>query len=244
MLQSQAAPYVFVGPFVVLFGVFLLYPLVQSLGLSFRRYAGPRVHASAGLANYAYMVHDLLFWRAVANTALFAVGFLSVQLPTALGVALLLDSRRARFRNLFRFAFFSSYLVGSVFVAVIFMLLLAPRSGLVNRLIAALFPSVGSEINWRGDARFAMPALILAALWLSIGQAMIYLLAALQAVDRDLYEAAEVDGAGRWSRFTQVTLPGIRPVLTYLALVGTIYSLQLFELPYVFFQGPGPRRLA
>jgi ABC-type sugar transport system permease subunit len=121
------------------------------------------------------------------------------------------------------------------------MLLLAPRTGLVNRAIGAVLPWVGSEINWKGDARFAMPAVVLAALWLSLGQATLYLLAALQAVDRELYEAAAVDGAGAWAKFRHVTLPGIRPVLVYLVLVGTIYALQMFELPYVFFQGAGPR---
>jgi ABC-type sugar transport system permease subunit len=96
------------------------------------------------------------------------------------------------------------------------------------------------EIDWKSDWRFARLAILIAALWLSIGYAMIYLLAALQAVDRDLYEAAVTDGAGKWSRFWHVTLPQIRPVLMFLILIGTIGSLSLFELPYVFFQGSGP----
>ena len=85
-----------------------------------------------------------------------------------------------------------------------------------------------------------MPAVIIAALWLSVGYGMIYFLAALQAVDRDLYEAAEVDGAGHWTQFWNVTLPGIRPVLVFLILVGTIGSLQLFELPYLLFRPAAP----
>ncbi len=240
-LQHRYSAYLFVLPFVLIFCSFFLYPLGQSVVLSLFRSVGPRQSRFVGLSNYAFLLRDPLFWLSVANTLLFAFLFLVLQVPLSLGLALLLNRKQIWFRDLFRFAFFASYLVGNVFVAVIFMVLLAQRTGLVNRGIAALLPGVGSEINWRGDARFAMPAVVLAALWLSMGQAMIYFLAALGAVDRELHEAAEVDGAGRWAGFIHVTLPGIRPVLLYLLLVGTIYALQLFELPYVFFQGFGPR---
>jgi ABC-type sugar transport system permease subunit len=243
-LQQRAAPYLFVLPFLLLFGVFFLYPLVNSLVLSGRQFVGPRVSRGVGLGNYAFMLRDVGFWLSVLNTFLFAALFLAVELPLSLGLAVLLNSRRVRFRGVFRFAVFSPYLVGSVFASVIFMLLLTPRSGLINRAIGALLPWVGSDINWRGNALLAMPAVVLAALWLSTGQAMIYLLAALQAVDRELYEAAAVDGAGRWARFRHVTLPGVRPVLGFLILAGTIYALQLFELPFVLFQGFGPRSSA
>jgi ABC-type sugar transport system permease subunit len=240
-LQHRYSPYLFVLPFVVVFCSFFLYPLAQSVVLSLFRSVGPRQTRFVGLGNYSFLMRDPLFWLAVGNTVVFALLFLLLQVPLSLGLAIVLNSRRVWFRDLFRFAFFASYLVGNVFAAVIFMVLLAQRTGLINRAIAALLPRVGSEINWRGDARFAMPAVVLAALWLSMGQAIIYFLAALQAVDRELYEAAEVDGAGRWGGFMNVTLPGIRPVGVYLLLVGTIYALQLFELPYVFFQGFGPR---
>jgi ABC-type sugar transport system permease subunit len=240
-IQCRLSPYLFVLPFAVLFLIFFLLPLAQSAVMSFYRSIGPRQNRFVGLGNYAFLLRDPVFWLCAGNTALFAVLFLLLQVPLALGLAMILNSRRIWFRDLFRFAFFASYLVGNVFVAVIFMVLLAQRTGLINRAIAIVLPTVGPEINWRGDARFAMPAVVLAALWLSTGQGIIYFLAALQAVDRNLYDAASADGAGHWSRFRHVTLPGIRPVLVYLLLVGTIYSLQLFELPYVFFQGFGPR---
>ena len=97
-----------------------------------------------------------------------------------------------------------------------------------------------TPIDFLGDPRFALAGTLLAGVWLAIGFGMIYLLAALQSVDRDLYEAADVDGAGHWSAFVHVTLPGIRPVLLFLILIGTIGGFQLFELPYVLFQGAGP----
>ena len=236
--QRRFAPYLFVLPFVALFCTFLLYPLVRSLLLSVYNASSGRF---IGLAHYRFILTDRLFWWACANTLLFAIAFLSVQVPASLGLAMLLDSRRVRFRGAFRFAFFSSHVVGAVFVSVMFRLLMAPRHGLVNKAIAFL-PGVGGEINWLGDPRFMMAAVVIASLWLSIGYGMVYVLAALQAVDPELYEAARVDGAGRWSRFFHVTLPGVRPVLLFLVLVGTIAALSLFELPYVLFQGSGPKQ--
>src|SRR5690606_29234506 len=129
--------------------------------------------------------------------------------------------KRLYCRGVFRFAFFSTHLVGHVFVAVLFNVLLSPRGGLVNEIIA-LVAGPNIEINWLSDPSLAMPAILLAAWWVSIGYGMIYFLAALQAVDRDLYEAAEMDGAGKWQQFRHVTLPGIRPVLIFLIIVGTI----------------------
>jgi ABC-type sugar transport system permease subunit len=139
---------------------------------------------------------------------------------------------------LFRFAFFSSYLVGQVFVAVLFNQILGDK-GLINR---ALGTAAGHPvaISWLRDPNLILPSLLIAAIWLTTGYAMIYFLAALQAVDRRLYDAAEVDGAGRWQSFWHITLPGIRPVLIYVIVIGTIVGFQLFELPYVLLQGPGP----
>jgi len=234
-LQHRLAPYLFVAPFVILFCCFMLYPLGYSIVLSFYKTAGPRQFRFVGLDNYKFILRDEIFWTAVLNTTYFAVLFLSLQIPLSLGLAVLLNSKRIRGRNFFRFAFFSSHLVGSVFVAVIFGMLLAARHGMVNKAIGTVFPFLGTEINWFGKPGLAMPAVVIAALWISIGYAMVYFLAALQAVDRDLYEAAEVDGAGKWQQFWHITIPGIRPVLVFMILVGTIGAFQLFELPYVLF---------
>jgi ABC-type sugar transport system permease subunit len=238
--QAKASPYLFVSPFVILFVLFMCYPLGRSFVLSFYRSAGPRKNVYIGLENYKFLFRDWLFWRAVLNTLIYTLLLLALQIPLSLALAMLLNGKAIRFRNFFRFAFFSSYLVGNVFVAVLFMLLLATRQGLVNRMIGFVFPWIGTEINWRTNASLAIPAIVIASLWLTVGWGMIYFLAALQAVDQELYEAADVDGAGRWQRFVHITLPGIRPVLIFMVLVGTIGALQLFELPYVFFDGPGP----
>ena len=238
-LQARAAPYLFVLPFVLLFFAVQLYPLGRSLVISFYDTAGPRATRFVGLENYRYLLGDKLFWGALANTLYYAIAFLAVQIPASLGLALLLNSRKLKWRGFFRFAFFSTHLVGHVFVAVLFAALLSPRQGPVNELLSAILGRQ-VEIMWLTTPSLAMPAVLLAAWWLSIGYGMIYFLAALQAVDQSLYEAAEVDGAGRWAKFRHVTLPGIKPVLTFLIVVGMIGALQLFELPYVLFGGPGP----
>jgi ABC-type sugar transport system permease subunit len=239
-LQRRSAPYLFLLPFLILFFGFVLYPLANSIVLSFEKTAGPRLTRFVGLAHFRFLVCDWLFWVAVLNTIGFAIAFLSLQIPASLALALLLNSPLVRCRNFFRFAFFSSNLVGQAFAAVLFTLLLVPRAGLINRALGAVWPAL-LELDWKSDPRFARVAILIAALWLSVGYGMIYFLAALQAVDHELYDAATADGAGPWSRLWHVTLPQIRPVTVFLILIGTVSSLSLFELPYVFFQGPGPR---
>jgi len=231
-LQARAAPYLFVSPFLIIFCVFLLYPLARSFYLSFHRTVGPGHVLYVGLANYRFLLgHDLLFGLAVLNTAVFTVAFLSLQIPISLGLALMLNSPHVRFRGLFRFSFFSSYLVGQVFAGVIFFQFFSP-DGLVNHTLGIILHR-RIVIPWLSSPAMVLPSVLIASLWL-------YFLAALQAVDRELYEAAEVDGAGRWNKFFHITLPGIRHVLLYMILIGAIGGFQLFELPFVLLQGAGP----
>jgi ABC-type sugar transport system permease subunit len=237
-LQAKYAPYLFVAPFMVLFLGFMVYPLLRSVSMSFYSYAGPHTSRFVGLGHYRFFLGDFLLWIAVANTILYAVLFMALQIPLSLGLALLLNSPRVRFRNVFRFAFFAPYLVGNVFVSVIFVLLLSQRHGLIPKVLGLFHPS-WLELNWLADPVYARVAIVLASLWLSVGWGMVFFLAALQGVDRELYDAAAVDGAGRWSRFWNVTLPGIKPVTAFLVISGTIGALQLFELPYVIFLQQG-----
>jgi len=242
-LQHRAAPYLFVLPFVLLFSIFICWPLVRSLILSTYKTVGPRHEIFAGLDNYRFILGDRLFWLAVTNTVSYTIAFLCLQIPLALGLAMLLNSKRVWARGAFRFAFFSTHLVGNVFVAVLFAQLLSPRSGLVNLAIGKL---IGRpvEISWLGDPNLAMPSVLIAALWLSVGFGMIYFLAALQGVDQSLVEAARIDGAGPLSTFLNVTVPAIAPVTTFVVVTSTINSFQLFELPFTLLQnsnnGYGP----
>ena len=237
-LQYRSAPYLFVAPFLILFCVFFLYPLGRSVVLSFYNSAGPRSSRFVGWDNFLFILQDKLFYHALQNTLLYAIAIMALQIPLSLMLALALNRKNVRGRNVFRFAFFAPHLVGSVFVAVIFQLLLA-KNGPLNKSLAGIFPAM-LDFAWVNDPVLARIAVVIAALWLSVGYGMIYFLAALQSVDKELYEAADVDGAGAWSQFWHITLPGISPVLLFLMFVGTIGALQLFELPYVLFNGTGP----
>lgn len=232
-LQQRLAPYLFVSPFVVLFLVFMLYPLARSMMLSFYRTAGER-QEWVGLANYGFLLRDQYFWKAVQNTAILTAAFLIIQIPSSLGLAILVNAKAVRLKSFFRFAFFSTHLVGSVFASVLFMQMLNPRQGLVNRTIGVVLREV-PQIPWLANPYLARVSILAAWLWLSVGWGMIYFLAALQSVDAELYEAADVDGAGPWRKFWNVTIPGIRPVLIFMILIGTIGGFQLFEIPYILF---------
>jgi len=228
-------PWVFLAPFLLTFGVFLVWPLIQSVMLAFQQTFGPRTTTWIGLDNFTYLLSDPLFWKAVLNTTIFALGSVCVQLPLSLGLALLLNHPRLRGRAVFRLIFFAPSLVGLVFVGLLFALLFAPHTGLVNSTLHGLFPSFDPEFPWLQV--YILPALILAALWLYVGFNMIYFLAALQGVPEELMEAAALDGAGPWHRFRHIVLPEILPVATFVVLMSLLGSLQLFELPYVLLGG-------
>jgi len=234
--QQKFAPYLFVSPFLILFTIFGLYPILKSLLLSLYATNGPRNHVFVGLSNYRFLFTDPDFGVAVRNTIVYTFWTVFLQLPLALGLAILLSQKWLKGRDWFRLAFFSPHLVGQVFVGVLFMVLYVPQYGLVNQGIHAVNSGFPLDTKWLGDARMVMPALVLTSLWMYVGFNMIYFLAALQAVDRELYEAAMVDGANAWRQFLAVTLPGIRPVAVYVLVMATIGSLQLFELPYTMLQ--------
>lgn len=225
------APWFFIAPFVLVFGTFILWPLVTSLVLAFQATYGPGTAQWVGTKNFVFMFGDPLFWQSVRNTAYFTAGSVLLQIPLALGLALLLNRPQLRGRAIYRLIFFSPSLVGLVFVGLIFSLLFEKRTGLVNVTLHGLFPRWDPEFPWLQE--HAMTSVILAALWLYVGFNMIYFLAALQNVPRDLLEAASIDGATAWNRFRHVVLPHILPVGSFVVLLSIIGSLQLFELPWV-----------
>ena len=238
--QQRFAPYLFISPFLLLFAVFGLWPIIKSLVLSFYATSGPKDAVFVGARNFQFLWSDPDFHTAVKNTSVFAFWSAALQLPLALGLALLLSRSWVRGRELFRLAVFSPYLVGQVFVGVLFAVLFIPQYGLLNQVLHATI-GLPLDTKWLSNPVLVMPALILTALWMYTGLHMIYLLAALQSVERELYEAAQVDGANSWQQFRAVTLPGIRPVLIYVLILSTVGSFQLFELPYIMLGNtPGP----
>jgi len=237
-LQHRYAPYLFVAPFVITFAVFGLYPLIKSLVLAFYITAGPTSSRFVGWGNFRVLLADPDFHKAVWNTAVFAFFSVFLQLPLSLGLALLLNRKALRGRNFFRLVFFSPNLVGSVFVAVLFTVIFMPKFGLLNQVLHSLI-GLPLDTKWLSNPSLVMPALVGTSLWMYVGFNMIYFLAALQAVDKELYEAAMVDGANRFQQFLHVTLPGIKPVAVFIVVLSTIGSFQLFELPFLMLGNTG-----
>lgn len=238
-LQSRVAPWVMLGPFLVLFGVFVLFPLVTSVVLSTQQTFGPGTAISVGLGNFTALLHDPLFWKALRNTIIFTLGSVFIQLPLALLLAIALNHPRLRGRYLARLIIFSPVLVGVVFVAMIFAVLFNKRTGLINVGLHALLPAWSLDFAWLES--FVIGAFVIATLWQYTGYNMVYFLAALQNVSADLREAAFLDGAGPVSRFRHVILPAIRPIAAFVVLLSIIGSFQLFELPLIllnFTAGP------
>jgi len=241
--QQRLAPYFFVAPFVILFASFGLYPIVKSLILSLYVTSGPTDQVFVGLANYRYLWTDGDFHIALKNTATFAFFSVFLQLPLSLGLAVLLSQKWLKARDYFRLAFFSPNLLGQVFVAVLFQVIFIPQYGILNQALHAMIPSIALDTKWLSDPRLVMPALVLTSLWMYVGFNMIYFLAALQAVDQELHEAAIVDGANGWHRFLAVTWPSITPVATFVIIMSTIGGFQLFELPYIMLSNSsGPNK--
>ncbi|HEY8967384.1 MAG TPA: sugar ABC transporter permease [Candidatus Methylacidiphilales bacterium] len=236
-LRRGATPWLFLAPFLVLLALFTLYPLGQAVILATEQTFGLASHRFVGFGNFAALARDPLFWRALGNTALYAVLALAVQLPAALGLALALNRPDVRGRAFLRLVFFSPSLFGVVFVAMLFSIIFEPYTGLLN---SSLHRLVGFPLDFPWLREHTMAALVLCSLWMYAGFNMIFFLAALQGIDPALNEAARIDGANAWQRLVHVTLPQIAPVTGFVVLLSLIGSFQLFELPYILLGGGGP----
>lgn len=236
--RTSISPWAFLSPFLVISSVFLVYPFLWATVLAFHQTSGALHSVFVGWGNFQFVLTDPEFYRALRNTTIFAVASVCLQLPISLGLAMLLNSRRDRWKNIFRLILFSPHLVGPIFVGILFAVLFTARYGLINRFIQTTFGR-GLEMQWLQDPTLVMPALILTSMWMYVGFNMIYFLAGLQNVPADLLDAARVDGAGPWDRFQHVTLPAIKPVALFVLIMSTIGSFQLFELPYAMLRGTG-----
>jgi multiple sugar transport system permease protein len=241
LLGRRQAAWWFVAPALIVIGVFFVLPVVAALAISVTDFdiyaladlANLRV---VGLRNYVELLERPLFWKALGNTLYFVAAGVPLSLGASLGAALLLDSGFARFRPFFRTALFAPVVTTVVAVAVIWRYLLGTRYGWLNYVLGAFGVA---PIDWLGDPRFAMPAIILFAVWKNFGYNMIILLAGLQNIPRELYEAARIDGASAFERFRFVTLPMLGPILSIVAILTVADYFQLFAEPYVMTQG-GP----
>jgi len=240
-LSRRAAAWWFVAPALIVIGVFFVLPVIAALAMSVTDFD---IYALAdlanlrfiGLRNYTRLLETPLFWQALGNTVYFVVVGVPLSLGASLGAALLLNSKVARFQGFFRTALFAPVVTTLVAVAVIWRYLFNTRYGFLNYGLGRL----GIEpIDWLGDPHWAMPAIIVFAVWKNFGYNMIILLAGLQAIPQELYEAARIDGASRVQQFRYITVPTLAPLLLMVSILTIAGHFQLFAEPYVMTQG-GP----
>ncbi|TPG39808.1 sugar ABC transporter permease [Sphingomonas koreensis] len=240
-MNREAVAWSFVAPALIALAVFFFLPIAAALLLSFTDFD---LYALAdisnlrfiGLANYLTLLRTPLFWQALGNTLEFVVLGVPLSMATSLGAALLIQSKLARFKGLFRTIFFAPVVTTLVAVAVIWRYLFNAQYGLINWALGGV--GLG-PVDWLGDPHSAMPAIVVFAVWKNFGYNMIILLAGLQTIPDDLYEAARIDGAGPWAQFRHVTLPALAPVLLVVSILTMAAYFQLFAEPYVMTQG-GP----
>ncbi|MGV8844881.1 carbohydrate ABC transporter permease [Tessaracoccus sp.] len=228
-------------PFLLLFSVFTLWPVFQSMYMSFTdtRVTDIRTPFAVnfvGLQNYMKAFADPVFRRAALNTGVFVIVGVPLVIAAGLAAAVALDKGITRFRGVYRVGFYTPVITSIVAVAVVWRFLLQPDTGLVNTVLG--FVGIDGP-NWLGDTRTSLLSLIIMATWRNFGTGMIIFLAGLQSVPWNLHEAASLDGASSWQRFWNITLPMMRPTLLFVMVTTTIGYLQFFEEPFVMTQG-GP----
>ncbi len=231
----------FAAPFVILFGIFLAFPILASFLLSFtsfglRDLTNPIGATFVGLQNYLDVFADSTFWTSLLNTAYFVLVGVPLTLVLGLLIANALNRGVTRFRTAFRVGYYLPVITSIVAIAVVWRFLLAPDAGLINMVLSGL--GIKGP-DWLADPVFAMPSIIAMAVWRNLGFAMVVFLAGMQAIPTSLYEAAAIDGAGRWQAFRYVTIPMLRPTILFMTVITTIGYLQLFEEPFVMTDG-GP----
>ncbi|HYN81266.1 MAG TPA: sugar ABC transporter permease [Gemmatimonadaceae bacterium] len=241
--EANTAAWFFLAPALLLIGVFFFLPVAASLVLSVTDFdlygiADPGNTRFVGLQNYSKLLQTPDFWAALRNTFYFAFVGGPLTIAVALGAALLLSSKLVRFKGFFRTIYFTPFVTTLVAVAIVWRYLYHTRYGLINYGLS--YVGIG-PIDWLGDPDWAMPAIILMAVWKSFGYNMLIFIAGLQSIPEELYDAAEIDGAGPIRRFFSITLPMLMPTLVFVSVVTMIGYFQLFAEPYVMTQG-GPLR--
>jgi multiple sugar transport system permease protein len=232
---------VFLGPALGAIGLFFFVPVLAAFIMSFTDFdiyslGDLRYARFVGFRNYVQLLEDPLFWKAMGNTVYFLVVGGPLSIGISLGAAVLLQSRLVRYQSFFRFVYFAPVVTTLVAVAVVWRFIYHPRFGVLNFFLSMVGVKM---IDWLGDPQWAMPAIIILAIWKNFGYNMIIFIAGLQNIPSSLYEAASIDGASAWHRFTKITLPMLAPTTVFITIITMIGYFQLFAEPYVMTQG-GP----
>lgn len=234
-VNQRNAPYYFLVPVVIVFSIFMIYPIIKSFQLSFFAFEGGKYNF-VGLGNYLSLMKDATFKKALLNTFVYLLVQVPVMVFLSLLLAYLMDQTFVRWKPFFRMSVFLPAITSLVAYSLIFKLLLNNEYGLVNYLLN-IFGLEG--VNWLGGSISAKISVMVAITWRWTGYNTVIMLAGLQNIPNEIYEAADIDGASRTQKFFKIILPNMRPIILFSAITSTIGTLQLFDEPYILTNG-GP----
>ncbi len=238
-LSPRWAPYVLISPFLVLFAVFGLFPLLFSLYLAFHSWeptSGLNAMEYVGVANFVFALGDEWFWKSLKNTLWLAVAAGAPQHLVAIPLAAFINNGFHRLRDGIVGAYFLPYITSTVAIAIMFSALFSTDFGMINAGLGLLGIS---PVDWLNEPDSLKPVIASVVFWRYLGFNVVIYLAAIQTIPKDLYEAATMDGASRWQQFWFITLPSIRPMIYFGVTLSVVGGLQLFEEPFILTRGNG-----
>jgi ABC-type sugar transport system permease subunit len=234
-MKKKVVPYLLVSPYIIHFFIFIAFPVVFSIVLTFHKWNIISPMEYTGFANYIRLFQDALFLKSILNTLIFLVIHIPLQIIVALFLAEVLN-QKIHLRGFFRAAFFLPVVVSGVVVTILWQQLYGFDTGLLNKILVTLgFGKVG----WLIDPKIAMPSIALMATWKNVGLYIVLFLVGLQTVPKHYYEAADLEGATHWQKFFKITLPMINPTIFLVVILSTVGGFSLFIEPYVL-TGGGP----
>ena len=233
--KSRFFPYAMLFPTIVVFAVFMIYPILYSVYLSFTEFTGG-TYEFVGLRNYIELFNDPVFYKALFNTFFYLIIQVPVMIGLALLLAVLIEQKFVRGRGFFRMATFLPTITSLVAYSLVFKVLFNTNYGLINYIVEFFG---GEKIQWIYSAWPARASVIISITWRWVGYNMIILLAGIQAIPTEMYESASLDGANFWQQLFYITIPAIKPIILFTTITSTIGTLQLFDEPYILTQG-GP----
>jgi putative chitobiose transport system permease protein len=228
-------PYFFLTPSLIVIAVFVLYPILAVVYYSFTDYTIVNPPVWAGLKNYIWLIHDTIFWRALAHSLVYLL-----VTPTLIVLSILLAivvNRKLPGINAFRALFFLPVISGSIAVGIAWRLML-DTNGIINAILLAL-GFIREPIQWLAEPAFTLPFCMLLTVWLGLGYYMMIFLAGLQGIPEELYDAAMIDGCNAWQKHWYVSIPGLRPQITFVAVISSLAALQVFNEVFTLTGGLG-----
>ncbi len=242
-LRSRGAVLFFLSPYFIMYLSFGLIPIIFSLIVSFTSWNGIGEKTFVGFKNYIFLFSpDSYFFQSIYNVLIIMVGYIPLQIIFGLFLANLLYGRYVKWKSFFQLVNFLPYIVTPVAVGIMFSLLFDWQTGIVNKLLLK-YGFVQEAVNWLGDPTYARIVIIFMMFWKGFGYTMVFFLAGLANIQKDLYEAAWVDGASPRRTFFQITIPLLKPVTSFILITGIIGGFQLLEEPMQLFKGTGSATL-